>query len=165
MAEIAAFDREDRAAEREELREERRESEAEETAVSEWFDQVQAVADAVMIEAGFHTSSDVADVAGCQTEAVAEWIRDDPELIAGVNRAKSFLRERLRADVLSLASNAMATLRELVSGPDVPPSVRLRASLAILDAANALKTGELGPTSAEGVQGNMNHKRFMDLLG
>jgi hypothetical protein len=51
MARMVAFDR---AAEREELREERQESDAEETAVSEWFDQVQAVAEAAMIEAGFH---------------------------------------------------------------------------------------------------------------
>jgi hypothetical protein len=54
MAKMAAFDREDRSAEREELREERKESDAEETAVPDWFDQVQAVADAAMIEAGFH---------------------------------------------------------------------------------------------------------------
>jgi hypothetical protein len=72
---------------------------------------------------------------------------------------------RVRADGLSLASNAMASLRELVSGPDVPPSVRLRASLAILDAANALKAEELGPTSAEGVQAKMEHQRFIDSLG
>jgi hypothetical protein len=59
----------------------------------------------------------------------------------------------------------MATLRELVSGPDVPPSVRLRASLAILDAANALKAEEPGPTSAEAVQAKMDHQRFIDSLG
>ena len=46
----------------------------------------------------------------------------------------------------------MATLRELVSGPDVPPAVRLRASLAILQAADALNVEEIGPTSAEGVE-------------
>jgi hypothetical protein len=77
---------------------------------------------------------------------------DDPEFIAGMNRAKSFRRERLRSDVLSLASDGMATLRELVSGPDVPQSVRLRASLAILRAADALTVEEIGPTSAEGVK-------------
>jgi hypothetical protein len=54
MARIVAFDRSDRADERERLREEREESDAEETAVSEWFDGVQAVADAAMIAAGFH---------------------------------------------------------------------------------------------------------------
>ena len=96
---------------------------------------------------------------------MAEWFRDDPEFIAGVNRAKSFRRERLRADVLSLASNAMATLRELVSGPDVPPSVRLRASLAILDAANVLKAEEHGPTSTEAVRAKLDDRRFIDSLG
>ena len=90
---------------------------------------------------------------------------DDPEFIAGLNRAKSFRRERLRADVRSLASDAMATLRELVSGPDVPPSVRLRASLAILQAADALKAEEIGPTSAEGVEAGLDHKRFIESLG
>jgi len=109
--------------------------------------------------------SDGADVAGCDSEAVAGWLRDDPEFIAGLNRAKLFRRERLRADVLALASDAMATLRELVSGPDVPSSVRLRASLAILQAADAMKAEEIGPTTAERVQANIEHKRFIDSMG
>ena len=118
---------------------------------------------AVNVLAG--AESNGADEAGCESDAVAEWLRDDPEFIAGLNRAKLFRRERLRADVLSLASDAMATLRELVSGPDVPPSVRLRASLAILDAADALKAEEIGPTSADAVQDKIEHKRFIDSLG
>jgi hypothetical protein len=118
---------------------------------------------AVNVLAG--AESDGADVAGCGADAVAERLRDDPEFIARLNLAKSFRRDRLRADVLSLASAAMATLRELVSGPDISPSIRLRASLAILDAANALKAEELGPTSAEGVQAKMDHQRFIDSLG
>jgi hypothetical protein len=55
------------------------------------------------------------------SETAAEWLRSDYEFIAEMNRAKSFRRERLRAEVRSLASDAMSTLRELVSGPDVPP--------------------------------------------
>ena len=109
--------------------------------------------------------SDGADVADCEPEVVSEWLRDDPEFIAEVNRAKMYRREHLRADVLSLASDAVATLRELVSGPDVPPSVRLRACLSILAAADAMKAEEIGPTSAEGVQAEIEHKRFMDSLG
>jgi hypothetical protein len=54
MANMVAFERLERAADREQLREERQDSEAEETAVSEWFDGVQAVANAAMIAAGFH---------------------------------------------------------------------------------------------------------------
>jgi hypothetical protein len=54
MANMVAFERLERAADREQLREERQDSEAEETVVSEWFDGVQAVADAAIIAAGFH---------------------------------------------------------------------------------------------------------------
>ncbi len=54
MAEMVALERLERAADREEFREQREEFMAEETAVSEWFDGVQAVADAAMISAGFH---------------------------------------------------------------------------------------------------------------
>jgi hypothetical protein len=59
----------------------------------------------------------------------------------------------------------MVTLRELVSGPDVPPSVRLRASLAILQAVNALKADEAGPTTVEGAQAKIAHERFVESLG
>ncbi len=54
MAQIVAFERLERAADREQLREERLESDAEERAVSKWFDGVQVVADAALIAAGFH---------------------------------------------------------------------------------------------------------------
>jgi hypothetical protein len=54
MANMVAFERLERVDERERLREERQESDAEETAVSEWFDQIQAAAEAAMIDAGFH---------------------------------------------------------------------------------------------------------------
>ena len=45
----------------------------------------------------------------------------------------------------------MATLRDLISGTDVPPAVRLRACLAILDAANTMKPEAIGSTSAENI--------------
>jgi hypothetical protein len=79
-----------------------------------------------------------------------------------LNRAKSYRIERLRADVRSLASDAMATLRELGSSPEVPPAVRCRASLAILQANAALKADDVGPTSAEGVQAKMSHQRLLN---
>ena len=59
----------------------------------------------------------------------------------------------------------MAMPGELVSGPDVAPAVRLRASLAILQAADALNIEEIGPTSAEGVEAELEDKRFMESLG
>ena len=109
--------------------------------------------------------SNGAGLADCESEAVAGWSEDDPKFIAELNRARSYRTERLRADIRSLASDAMATLRELVSSPDVAPSVRLRASLAILQAANALKAEDAGPQTAEGVQARIAHERFVESLG
>jgi hypothetical protein len=114
---------------------------------------------------GLLAGADESDAAVVDPESFASWVAQDAESVAKSNQIKSFRRERLRAEVLALASDAMATLRELVSGPDVPPAVRLRASLAILQAANALKVEEIGPTSAEGVQAKMTHKAFLEYLG
>ena len=109
--------------------------------------------------------SNGADAAGCDREVGAEWLAENPEFIAELNRAKSLRRERLRADVRSLASKAMATLRELISAPDVPPAVRLRASLAVLQTADAIAAEEIGPTSAEGVRAKIDHDAFIESLG
>ena len=54
MARIDAMERLERAAERLAEQEEREESDADEKAVADWFDGVQAAADAAMAEAGFH---------------------------------------------------------------------------------------------------------------
>jgi hypothetical protein len=109
--------------------------------------------------------SDGADAADCESEAVAGWSGDDPEFIAELNRAKSYRTERLRADLRFLASDALETLRDLATRPGVAASVRLRASLAILQAVGALKADEAGPTTAEGVQAKIAHERFVESLG
>ena len=109
--------------------------------------------------------SEGTNAAGWGQEADAAWLAQDAGFIAELNRTKSLRRERLRADVRSLASRAMATLRELVTGPDVPPAVRLRACLAILQAADALAVEEIGPTSAESVQAKLDRQRFLESLG
>jgi hypothetical protein len=111
------------------------------------------------------SGGDGSESAECESEAVAGWFGDDPEFFASLNRAKSYRIERLRADVRALASDAVATLRELVSDPQVSPGVRLRASLSILQANAALKTDEIGPMSAEGVQASMERERLIESLG
>jgi hypothetical protein len=108
---------------------------------------------------------DGAEPADLEPEAMAGWSGDDPEFIAELNRAKSYRVERLRAELRSLASDAMETLRDLVSRPDVAASVRLRASLPILQAVNALKAEDIGPMTAEGVQAKKARNRFIESLG
>jgi hypothetical protein len=117
---------------------------------------------AVKLLAGSRLDGDSAD---CESEAVAGWSGDDAEFIAELNRAKSYRTERLRADLRSLAFDAMATLRDLFSRPGVAASVRLPASLAILQAVNALKADDVGPTTVEGVRASMTRERLFDALG
>jgi hypothetical protein len=64
-----------------------------------------------------------------------------------------------------LASEALATLREMISDPDAPPAVRLRAALAVLGAADAIAAEEIGPTSAENVRAKIEHDEFIESLG
>jgi hypothetical protein len=54
MAQIISLERLEKAAERSERQAEREEFESEDRAVSDWFDDVQAVSDAAMVAAGFH---------------------------------------------------------------------------------------------------------------
>jgi hypothetical protein len=100
-----------------------------------------------------------------EPEAVATWLRDDPEFIAGLNRARAYRLKRLRAEVRSLASDALATLRELVSSPGIPSAVRLKASLAILQAADAFSVETIGTTSARGAQAVLDRKALLESLG
>ena len=109
--------------------------------------------------------ADPADVADCDPEAVAGWLDREPEFIAGLNLAKSYRQERLRAEIRSLTTEAVKTLRKLVRGADVPPAVRLRACLAILDAANAMKPKTIGSTSARGVKASLEHRGLIESLG
>jgi hypothetical protein len=128
----------------------------------------QPVADATMtsawiisrqrtVNASAAAESDRAGLSVCDSETAAEWLRSDYVFIAALNRAKSFQRERLRAEVRSLAFDAMAALRDLVSRPSVAASVRLRASLANLKAADAMNVEQIAPMSEEGVEAGLDH--------
>ena len=103
--------------------------------------------------------------AGGDAESVAAWTSRDAEAIAAENQAKKSRRDRLRSDVRALASEAVAVLKQMVSDPDVAPAVRLRACLAILQAADAITAEEIGPTSAEGVRAKIDHDEFIESLG
>jgi len=114
---------------------------------------------------GVLAGADPADVEGCDPAAVAVWLDREPEFIAGLNRAKSYRRERLRAEIRSLTTEAVKTLRKLVRGADVPPAVRLRACLAILDAADAMEPEMIGPTWVGGVEASRGHRDLIESLG
>jgi hypothetical protein len=108
--------------------------------------------------------SRAAGSAGVEAERVREWLSRDPEFIAGLNRAKSERGDRLRAGVRGLADDAFATLRGLISGPHVPPAVRLKAAMAVLETANAMRGETIGSTSAAEIQADlMNREPYASL--
>ena len=81
---------------------------------------------------GAMSGGNPAELDGLDAEAVVDWVQSDAGFVARLNRARSYRAERLRADIRFLASDAVVALRKLISGPYVPPAVRLRASLASL---------------------------------
>jgi hypothetical protein len=111
------------------------------------------------------SGADAAGLDGLDAKAMVGWLDGDAGFVARLNRAKTYRVERLRVDVRSLASEAVTTLRELVAGSDVPPAVRLRASLAILQVADAMRAESIGPTSARGVKASMDHRALLESLG
>ena len=119
---------------------------------------------AVNVLAG--AESDGSDVAGCDSGGRG-WL---VALSSRVHRGIEFGQASSGGSGSGPTSCRWPPTRWQLSGSwspdsDVPPPVRLRASLAILRTADALKAEEVGPTTAEGVQANIEHKRFIDSLG
>jgi AcrR family transcriptional regulator len=69
--------------------------------------------------------------AGIHRNTIHNWFRD-PEFKAAVNEAQQDYVETLNDGLRGLAARALETLRELLDDPKTPPSIRLKASLFIL---------------------------------
>jgi hypothetical protein len=108
---------------------------------------------------------DTADVAGVDRETIREWAYRDPEFMASVNRTKRERADQLRAEVLSLASDSVGVIREMIRSDDVPPAVRLKACCIILAAADALKPIPIGSTRADGIRRQLSHRELLESLG
>ena len=71
--------------------------------------------------------------AGIHRTTVHLWMRDEPEFKAAVHRAKREYIELLNDQLRELASGALQTVRKLIDDPATPASIRLKASLAVLE--------------------------------
>lgn len=58
------------------------------------------------------SGADPTKLDGLDAEAVVDWVQSDAGFVARLNWAKSYRAERIRADIRSLASDAVATLRD-----------------------------------------------------
>ena len=76
--------------------------------------------------------------AGVDRSCYYRWEKDDPNFAAALFQAKIACGDELRAQVRALATDAIAALRETLTGQDVPAAIRLAAAKEVLNVAGAL---------------------------
>jgi hypothetical protein len=77
------------------------------------------------------------------------WLRSDVKFQAGLNRAKQERANATQSQLMELAGTAVSTVREILTDTDGPPSLRLKAALAILQGVGCLKPEEIGETDPD----------------
>jgi hypothetical protein len=80
------------------------------------------------------------------------WMKSDATFEAELNRAKLEQMGAMRAQLRGLADTALSTIRELLTGADIPAGVRLRAAQTVLRAGGTLEPEEVGKTDPEAIR-------------
>ena len=94
------------------------------------------------------TITEAASKAGIDRSTIHLWLKQDAVFVAELNRAKLDQLETLHAELRSLAGEATHTLRELLTTPETPPAIRLRAAIAVIQAVGGMEPEKIGPTDA-----------------
>jgi len=81
--------------------------------------------------AGGATHAEAGQAAGVSERTVRRRL-DEPEFLGYVSRLKDELVSRTTDRLTGLTTAAVDTLAELVTSPETPPAVRLRAALGVL---------------------------------
>jgi hypothetical protein len=104
-----------------------------------------------------------AEAAGVGRETLHRWLREDPAFQAAVGSGKAELLDAARAELRAMASEAVGTLRDLMS-PNAPPAIRLKAASAILEMLGADQPEPVGPTTIEEAEAANKQRDFLDAL-
>ena len=89
------------------------------------------------------------------------WLKSDATFEAELNRAKQEQMDAMRAQLRGLADTAVSTIREILTGGEIPAGVRLRAALAVLQSIGTLEPEEIGKTDPAAIK----EERMFDLPG
>lgn len=108
------------------------------------------------------TMQAAADAAGVDRTTLWRWMREDAAFITEYNQARADHRDAVQAGLRSLASDALAVVRGILQSDETPPALRLRAAMAVLDAAVADKPG---PVDYAEIQGDLRERETCRLLG
>ena len=73
---------------------------------------------------------------GIDRTTIYVWRKSNPYFSNILNRAQSLQKQILQDDIQDLATTAIDTIRGLLTSPETPAAVRLRAAQTVLDAGN-----------------------------
>ena len=90
--------------------------------------------------------------AGVDRTTIHGWLSGDAAFVATLNRAKQEALDATRGELRATAADAVKVVRELMTSPDAPPAIRLRAALALLEAVGGLEPDPIGPTDPDMVE-------------
>ena len=79
------------------------------------------------------TVTGAAREAGIHRTTIHHWFRTEPRFNQAVQQARAEFAATLADELKDLATLALATLRDLLTNPNTPASVRLKAALAVLN--------------------------------
>jgi len=96
--------------------------------------------------------TDATRQAGVDRTTFYFWVKSDALFQAELNRADKEQRDAMRSQVRGLADTAVTTLREMLTGKDIPAGVRLKAALAVLQSAGTLEAEPIGRIDPEGIE-------------
>jgi hypothetical protein len=97
-----------------------------------------------------------AAAAGVDRRTVTRWQSSDAAFISLHRSLRAELLEATRAELLALAPKAIKTIRSLLTKRTTPPAVRLRASVALLQALAAMPPD--GPDDIEDVKNELGKR-------
>ncbi len=70
---------------------------------------------------------------GIHRTTIHKWIRTSADFRKAVDEARAYFYSQIADQLNELSTVALDTLRQLLTSPDTPPSVRLQAALAVLE--------------------------------
>jgi hypothetical protein len=101
---------------------------------------------------------------GVDRATVYRWMADNPAFVAALNLAKQEALQAVRNEIRIGASEAVRTVRDLITHPASGVSTRLRAALALIDRVGASLPEAIGPTDPQSIAAERCREAHAKLL-